>query len=231
MRGLIDRILTYLSRIILDHARVDQDSIPSANVWSLGLPFYDVNDRLTGYYELIQRATTGNISNYIGVQRLVNGSNVGNAIEIGVTPTGGRFYSLTDQAAFRSAINVAQKPVGFSHTISQTNISSSTTASAYNATSVKAPSAGWMILYVYVSFSTNASGYRSVEVQKVYSSGTNTGLGIMDRRTGISGNRTACTIPVVSRFEANSYVRLYIAQNSGSTLNYSGYIIGCFIPD
>lgn len=117
MTGSLRVVRSSNDKIYTQDTRIDESVTPSSTIFNKILTVRDKNDKEVGIVEN-EQTNAGNIQMSIGAEREVNGSAVYNFLRLIINPSGTRSYSVSDPAAFRSAIETSAAHTPYSNTSS-----------------------------------------------------------------------------------------------------------------
>lgn len=194
---------------------LDSTSAPSNDTYTIGLRFRDKKNVQTGMFNN-GYLTTGNVVTQMIAQRPVNGSNVQNLLRLGVMLDGTRAVTLSDPAAWRSALGLGEIVYG-TNTSSNLSIPSSTATEFSSLTLTK----GVWIVIACADWAANGSGYRQIATADV----TNPTRQNATTVVGLSGKEVYQQLTMIRPIAgASSNIVFYALQNSGGALNIYPYV-------
>ena len=167
-----------------------------------------------------------------GTSEAITKDDLGNVLN-GIIPATYRasLISATDANGNDSDVQTIFNSI-FGQMVYVTNTQSSSVASATDSfrNHYTAPTNGYLVGWVHVSYASNATGRRATRCY-ITTNGTRTYNNIEDIRMAVNGTATGVSLPVVVRLTTGQIFGVRVYQNSGSALTISSDLVGLFIKD
>lgn len=110
----------------------------------------------------------------------------------------------------------------FTPRVSNISMSLSSSSAISLLHSVVTTASGLCMGYIHLSFPSNATGFRTIEIRK-----NGAGIGSCMRVPAISGGATLLTLPYILYFASGDTLQVYASQTSGTTMTVTGYSTIC----